>query len=90
MIQRLFSSRWRFRQLLAALALVILVMPTITELTNIDTISGTVHVQIFDVSNNCNENNFFDEILTSDAVSLGFYVTLSFSRCYNDTLLMSL
>ena len=36
------------------------------QLTNIDTIDGTVHVQIFDVSNNCNENNFFDTYTPAD------------------------
>ncbi len=36
------------------------------QLTNIDSIDGTVHVQIFDVSNNCNENNFFDTYTPAD------------------------
>jgi len=36
------------------------------QLTNIETFGGTVHVQIFDVSNNCNENNFFDSYTGND------------------------
>lgn len=36
------------------------------QLTNIETFGGTVHVQIFDVSNNCNENNFFDTYTGND------------------------
>jgi len=36
------------------------------QLTNIDSIDGTVHVQIFDVSNNCNENDFFDNYTIND------------------------
>ena len=36
------------------------------QLTNIDSTGGTVHVQIFDVSNNCNENNFFDTYTPAD------------------------
>lgn len=36
------------------------------QMTNIDTVDGTVHVQIFDVSNNCNENNFFDTYTPND------------------------
>ena len=36
------------------------------QLTNIDSLNGTVHVQIFDVSNNCSENNFFDTYTPDD------------------------
>ena len=36
------------------------------QLTNIESFGGTVHVQIFDVSNNCNENNFFDNYTGND------------------------
>ena len=36
------------------------------QVTNVDSIDGTVHVQIFDVSNNCNENNFFDTYTAAD------------------------
>ncbi len=36
------------------------------QVTNVDSIDGTVHVQIFDVSNNCNENNFFDTYTPND------------------------
>lgn len=36
------------------------------QVTNIDSIDGTVHVQIFDISNNCNENNFFDTYTPAD------------------------
>ena len=36
------------------------------QLTNIESFGGTVHVQIFDVSNNCNENNFFDTYTGND------------------------
>jgi len=36
------------------------------QLTNIDSSSVTVHVQIFDVGNNCNENNFFDTYTPAD------------------------
>jgi len=36
------------------------------QLTNIDSSSVTVHVQIFDVGNNCIENNFFDTYTPSD------------------------
>jgi len=36
------------------------------QLTSIDTIDGTVHVQIFNVSNNCSENNFFDTYTPND------------------------
>jgi len=36
------------------------------QLTNVDTSDATVHVQIWDVSNNCNENNFFDTYTPSD------------------------
>ena len=37
------------------------------QITNVDGAeSETVHVQIFDVSNNCNENNFFDTYTPND------------------------
>ncbi len=37
------------------------------QVTNVDAVNPvTVHVQIFDVSNNCNENNFFDVYTPSD------------------------
>jgi hypothetical protein len=36
------------------------------QLTNVDTSDATVHVQIWDVSNNCNENNFFDSYTPAD------------------------
>jgi len=36
------------------------------QLTNLDPVNGTVHVQIWDVSNNCNENNFFDTYTPND------------------------
>jgi len=36
------------------------------QLTNVDTDDATVHVQIFDVGNNCNENNFFDVYTPND------------------------
>jgi len=36
------------------------------QLTNIESFEGTVHLQIFDVSNNCNENNFFDTYTGND------------------------
>jgi len=36
------------------------------QFTNIDSINAAVHVQIFDVSNNCNENNFFDTYTPND------------------------
>ena len=40
---------------------------TFVQITNIDGAeSETVHVQIFDVSNNCNENNFFDTYTPND------------------------
>ena len=40
---------------------------TFVQITNVDGAeSETVHVQIFDVSNNCNENNFFDTYTPND------------------------
>ncbi len=36
------------------------------QLTNVDPSNATVHVQIWDVSNNCNENNFFDTYTAAD------------------------
>ena len=33
---------------------------TYLQLTNIDAVSALVHIQIFNVNDNCNENNFFD------------------------------
>ena len=36
------------------------------QLTNVDSIDGALHVQIWDVSNNCNENNFFDNYTPAD------------------------
>ncbi len=39
---------------------------TFIQLTSVDTSDGTLHVQIFDVSNNCDENNFFDTYTPAD------------------------
>lgn len=39
---------------------------THVQITNIGDTNGTVHVQIFDVSNNCNENDFFDIYTPAD------------------------
>jgi len=36
------------------------------QVTNVDSENAIVHVQIFDVSNNCNENNFFDVYTPAD------------------------
>ena len=36
------------------------------QLTNIDPDAATVHIQIWDVSNNCNENDFFDTYTPAD------------------------
>lgn len=36
------------------------------QVTNVDSGNATVHVQIWDVSNNCNENNFFDNYTPAD------------------------
>jgi len=36
------------------------------QVTNMDSGNVTLHVQIFDVSNNCNENNFFDVYTPND------------------------
>ena len=39
---------------------------TFIQVTNIGNVNGTVHVQIFDMSNNCNENDFFDTYTPAD------------------------
>jgi len=39
---------------------------TFIQLTNVETTNIRVHVQIFDIENNCNENNFFDEYTGND------------------------
>jgi len=41
---------------------------TYIQITNVDLdpTGHNVHIQIFDVSNNCNENNFFDSYTTND------------------------
>lgn len=39
---------------------------TFVQLTNVDPNATAVHVQIWDVSNNCNENNFFDTYTPAD------------------------
>lgn len=39
---------------------------TFIQLTNSDIFSRSVHIQLFDVSNNCNENNFFDFYTPND------------------------
>ena len=39
---------------------------TYVQVTNIGNNNGIVHVQIFDVSNNCNENDFFDKYTPAD------------------------
>ena len=39
---------------------------TYVQVTNIDTDSQTLHVQIFNVDQNCNENNFFDVFTPND------------------------
>jgi len=57
---------------------------TFVQVTNVDPTSNNIHILIFDVSNNCNENNFFDlftpndthtynlrDILTNDGNSSG-------------------
>lgn len=36
------------------------------QLTNVDTLGATVHVQIYDVSSLCNENDFFDVYTPND------------------------
>lgn len=36
------------------------------QITNTDGFDSKVHVQIFDVANNCNENNFFDDFTGND------------------------
>jgi len=37
------------------------------QITNISQSAKTIHVQIFDVSNDCNENNFFDSLTGNDS-----------------------
>jgi len=41
---------------------------TFIQVTNVDTVpaGNNVHIQIYDVSNNCNENNFFDLYTVND------------------------
>ena len=41
---------------------------TFIQITNVDTTApgNNIHIQIFDVSNNCNENNFFDFYTVND------------------------
>jgi hypothetical protein len=39
---------------------------TYLQITNLDPIDGNIHIQIYDVSNNCNENNFFDNYTPKD------------------------
>lgn len=39
---------------------------TYIQVTNIESFGGTVHVQIFDASNNCIENDFFDTYTGND------------------------
>lgn len=36
------------------------------QITNVDPGNNNIHIQIFDVSNNCNENNFFDLYTPND------------------------
>lgn len=36
------------------------------QITNTNSAAGRVHVQIFDVGNNCNENNFYDDLTGND------------------------
>ncbi len=36
------------------------------QITNTDSAAGRIHVQIFDVGNNCNENNFYDDLTGND------------------------
>ncbi len=36
------------------------------QITNTDAFGNRLHVQIFDVANNCNENNFFDDFTGND------------------------
>ena len=36
------------------------------QITNTDAFDGQIHLQIFDVANNCNENNFFDNFTGND------------------------
>jgi len=39
---------------------------TFIQVTNFDPNNNNIHIQIFDVSNNCNENNFFDLYTPND------------------------
>lgn len=36
------------------------------QITNTDSSTRTIHIQLFDVGNNCNENNFFDDYTPND------------------------
>ena len=42
---------------------------TFMQITNIDSVQQVIHIKTFDVSNNCNENNFFDVYTPSDTHS---------------------
>ena len=39
---------------------------TFLQLTHTDAVGSSYHIQIFDVANNCNENNFFDNYTPND------------------------
>jgi hypothetical protein len=39
---------------------------TFIQITNTEGLDGRIHVQIFNVENNCNENNFFDNFTGND------------------------
>ncbi len=39
---------------------------TFIQITNVDPGNHNIHIQLFDVSNNCNENNFFDVYTPND------------------------
>jgi len=39
---------------------------TFIQVTNTNTLGNNIHIQIFDVSNNCNENDFFDTYTVND------------------------
>ncbi len=39
---------------------------TFIQITNVDSGNHNIHIQLFDVSNNCNENNFFDLYTPND------------------------
>ncbi len=36
------------------------------QVTNVNSVNAVLHIQVFDVSNNCNENNFFDVYTPND------------------------